>query len=346
MLGFLNDTDASRLEALVRQVPSTVRDLRYVDYQQAETDCEVLAANLSNRLGADLEQARFAGLPRGGMIVLGMLSYALGLRPNQIIDLRDVEATSDGHPLVIVDDCVITGARIRAQRNRFVTNNASRRDLVVAALYATPALCDAVETDSAMRACIRARDVQDFTDERWGDHAGTYRNRWENRPVERYWTGVPEHVAFAWSEPDVGVWDEELGRVMRGLPVVSPSSCLKNRHATNPETRPPVFRQPETTAGCALGPHTFVAEVDSKWIIASTRSGVCMSMSGSSAMFWQALWEASSIDEAIERLADSFPSVSPASLRDDTRQFIGELVRFDVLQHSSSSAPFDHASVS
>ncbi len=70
------------LRALGSQVAAALSSLRYVSYSRVEEDCWLLADRLVERLGREeLSRYRFVALPRGGYVVLGMLSYALEVWP-------------------------------------------------------------------------------------------------------------------------------------------------------------------------------------------------------------------------------------------------------------------------
>ena len=56
----------------------------FITYEAAERDCAQLARMIRDQLGAELPSSRFVAIPRGGLIVLGMLSYWLGLSSDQV----------------------------------------------------------------------------------------------------------------------------------------------------------------------------------------------------------------------------------------------------------------------
>ncbi|MGB9880883.1 MAG: hypothetical protein ACPLRM_08985, partial [Anaerolineae bacterium] len=85
---------------------SIVQGIRRITYRQAEAATKQLAAQLVGAFGAaELSRFAYAAIPRGGLIVLGMLSYVLDLKPDALMSLAtDV-------PLVVVDDAAYSGAR-------------------------------------------------------------------------------------------------------------------------------------------------------------------------------------------------------------------------------------------
>lgn len=104
VVGYFDIAGRARLEGLRWQLENFLPRLRYVGYKQAEEDCERLAELLVERFGREeLQSFRFTAIPRGGLIVLGMLAYVLGLRQSQLEPPHSPE-----RPLVVVDDCVRT----------------------------------------------------------------------------------------------------------------------------------------------------------------------------------------------------------------------------------------------
>src|SRR5687768_10417176 len=81
---------------------------RRLTYEQAEAEAKSLAAALVAAFGRDeIKSFSYTAIPRGGLFVLGMLSYVLDL------DRRVLQPRSSGEPLVVVDDCSLSGARFR-----------------------------------------------------------------------------------------------------------------------------------------------------------------------------------------------------------------------------------------
>ena len=72
-------------------------------------------SQLVDSLGTEtLSRCRFVALPRGGLFVLGMLAYLLDLRADRVGDVGESgirPGGSDSAPLVLVDDCALSGLR-------------------------------------------------------------------------------------------------------------------------------------------------------------------------------------------------------------------------------------------
>ena len=81
----LRPVDAARLGTLPGLVRRLRHTLRYIDYRQAESDCETLAGLLLGGYSRqELRGFAIHGIPRGGLIVLGMLAYMLDLKADQL----------------------------------------------------------------------------------------------------------------------------------------------------------------------------------------------------------------------------------------------------------------------
>ena len=103
VLGSFDEAFESHIRAEAIELDRTCGRLQYVSYLDVERECQVLAKRLIRRFGKrELRRFRFVSIPRGGPIVLGLLSYALQLEREQL------EVVDDGsdEPLVVVDDCV------------------------------------------------------------------------------------------------------------------------------------------------------------------------------------------------------------------------------------------------
>ena len=220
----LADASKSRispLSALLRHARAT---LRYVDYKQAEYDCEQLAANILQIYSEqELRAFSFIAIPRGGFIILGMLSYILNLRADQMhID----PATSK--PLFIVDDCALTGGRFSSMLKK-----TKSPQVVFAHLYSHPELRQTIlDREPRVKHCITAHDLVDHAKEQFTSLTKyqSWQKLWRKRlGTERYWYGQSDLICFAWNEPDHPFWNAETEQVEDGWRFVPPHRCLKNK---------------------------------------------------------------------------------------------------------------------
>lgn len=201
----------ARVRALAVSLRGLQQATRRVDYPEVERLCGTLAARLRDHYGPDeLPHVRFAAIPRGGTVVLGLLSYLLDLRPEQL-------APGPG-PLCLVDDCALTGLRFHG-----ALASTEARDVVFAHLYSHPELRRAIrQREPRVRACVAAADLAETAVD-----AESAARREARLGPGRYWYGSPEVVAFPWSEPDRTLWNPVTGRVEHGWLVLPPHRCLK-----------------------------------------------------------------------------------------------------------------------
>jgi hypothetical protein len=312
-LGRFDESGATRLEALRWQLEHQLPSRLDLDYPDVESGCAELAARLRTRLGdAFLAEAQFVGIPRGGLIVLGMLAYLLELRHDQLC-----QAPSGGgeRPVVVVDDCAISGDRFQ----RFLGELPSG-PVVFAHLYSHPDLRSAIERSEArVEACVAARDLTDLAPSRLGDEYAAWRSRWLARQAGRgYWLGQPEHVCFPWNEPDVGVWNPVSEREEKGWSLVPPRRCLKHRgHEAKVEVQ--VF---EPTS--SLPEHMLYATFEGTTVLIDMRAGTCLALEGVASEMWHALVAGQDLDAASRALAQRY-DVTPDVLRRDLAAFRDEL---------------------
>lgn len=300
--------------------------LRYVGYRRAERDCECLAAKLLQALGrAEIEAAGFAAVPRGGLVVLGMLSYYLDLSPDQLW-----REPGSAEPLVVVDDCALTGSRLRRALDRF----GSAR-LVFATLYSPAPLRAEIERREArVDRCVSAHDLEDRSAETrsTGDEPRAWRDRWRSRlGAGRYWIGNPEPVCFAWSEPSHLFWNPDTGEVEDGWRLAPPHRCLKNRARLGlppaPGRGPRAWQAPE---GLVWG------EFDGVLWLCRSGDGEVVSLQGVGADMWKALAGYGNLEASVRFLGDRY-EVAEETLRSDLDGFL-ELLRAEGLLERSGGA--------
>lgn len=195
--------------------------VRVLDWAETERLTRHLASRLRDELGGDLPAFTFQAIPRGGLFVLGALSYLLDLDKARL-------RLADGPPperVVLVDDCALSGARLGREVERTPAGR-----IVAAHLLSHPELRRAVEeTEPRVEACIAGGDLTGRDDLPPEGLAG-FAVRWQERlPGRRYWLGPVEPVAFPWSEPETVWWNAREGRLEDGWHRVSPWRCLRFR---------------------------------------------------------------------------------------------------------------------
>lgn len=336
LLGWATPEEQSDLETALDAFVGHLSRLRYVDYTQAEADCAVLAERLRDRLPSSLlRDAAFAGIPRGGTIVLGMMSYVLDLSPEQL----NPQAHPDA-PLVVVDDCFLTGFRA----GRFVGDCRDRSDIVLAGLYAHPDLRAAVEAEiPSVRACITARDLEDHAPRLYGDDYADWRARCEARlDGPRYWIGVPDHLCFAWSEPDAGVSPSSSEQVSQAWDVVPAARCLERRHrqdASSGDAQVSVTVQSvPADQPVRPAPGVFYANLEGQILVAEASTDACVVLDGVAADFWTSLLAHGAVPDAEQALLSQYDT-SRERLAADLRDFVQTAVGRDLLVNATASSP-------
>ncbi|MDI5934206.1 PqqD family protein [Halomonas kalidii] len=337
VFGSFSPAQRMLLQDLAAQLDEILTTHRYVDYHEAERAAERLADALTRRFGDDdLSRFHYTAIPRGGWIVLGMLSYLLDLRPDQLLapnEAGPLRCPGDGR-LVVVDDCALSGLRFQ----QFLREcDASR--VIFCPLYANPELCRAIERDEpGVEACIRAEDLQDVAPQRFGEAYPRWLHERRARIGDSgYWCGIAEYIAFAWCEPQTKYWNAEAERFEAGWNVLPPDLCLKRRitasrlNSTGTESGERGWGTlPHEGAGWRhAADRVLWAEVDSAIALAcmpvgSSRSMPCFRLEGTAADMWRTLLELGTPEAAESALMDRY-AVDPATLRADLARFMSDL---------------------
>lgn len=306
------DTGARcRLAAQAAALAGRCESFEYVTYPQVEATCGELGRRLEAELGTDLLQTcRFTAIPRGGLIVLGMLAYRLHLRPDQV-ELSGASGGCSAGPIVVVDDCALGGTRFRA-----FLRELHAEQVIFAHLYSAAALRSAIRaSEPRVAACIGARDLEELP-QAPGPHWEPYGGR------ERYWTGRTRLVGFPWGEPDRVVWIPESGRPEPAWRLLPPRLCLK-RGAAGPGPRVQV--QPESDGPYRTPPDLLAVEIEDEVLLARESTGEEVRLTGTGARLWGILAAGGGVEGAVEELGREY-EVDEGTLRTDLDRFTGMLV--------------------
>jgi hypothetical protein len=295
VIGDLDEAAVVRVEELFDQVEESLRFLRYVSYHAAEHAVRQLACNLVDRFGKEeLERATFVGVPRGGLIVLGMLSLALGLRHDQLGDGR-----ASAGLVIIIDDCGLSGHRV----GRTLEDLGASR-VGIGLLYATSELCDAiVALEPAVEACVAGHVLQDVGRQIHGDDYDAWLARWQGQLGEdRYWIGRPEPVTFAWKEPDRSFLNLATGErepAWQLLPSrLSPASVQPGGLQLQAQRR--------GAGAVAVAPDVFVAERGDHIILARAGLDVAVELDAVASTMWRSLNERATVADALDELQERY----------------------------------------
>lgn len=318
--GYLCEESRDKLKALRDALSSELASLRYVDYRRAEGDALLLAERLVDRLGTDhVNRCHFVPLPRGGLIVLGLLSYALHLRHDQF------GPPPPDAPLVLVDDCILTGARVQDALGPF-----EGRDVTVAVLYAHPDVRSSIEARGRVQACVSAHDLDDRAPRILGPAYDAWRTRWSARS-ERFWYGMPEHLGFAWNEPEVSLWNPRTQDVDLGWRLLPPDGC----RTPPPESSPPL---PVQVLGGGMGPLQFaesavLADLGDRVVVCEVDAGGGYVLTGTAAAACRALLIHTDPKEAAQHVSADLHLSAPAA-RFMTDRVLRQLETLELLRRA------------
>jgi hypothetical protein len=308
VIGELDEADQRRLEALRYTIKVVLPDTRHLTYEAVEESCRSLAGDLAEKFGTSrLRASRFRAIPRGGFVVLGMLSY--------LLDLDDPEG-GDG-PLIVVDDCAISGARFR----RYLADLGDEEEIVFAHLYSTPELRSAIELAEPRVLCASGGDLTDRAPARLGPDHADWQHRWRNRTGDTaYWLGQPEHIVLPWNEPDSSFWNPVTGREEEGWRLAPANRSL----SSGARLRADVFVIPEAADGIRPHPETVWAWIGERVIVGNLETETVLSLDGSAAHMWEALVIEGSEEATVQRISTLYDA-DAAGLRDDVANFVAEL---------------------
>jgi hypothetical protein len=320
-LGRFDDADLARLGFLARWMPDAAISTRYLDYPAVSSAVEVLAERLQAALGKEIAHYDVEGIPRGGLIVAGMLAYALDLDSDRLGSSSDPR-----RPLIVVDDCALTGSRFR----RFATS-ASRSRLVFAHICSTPELRAAMlAKEPALSHCIAAIDLRDLAPEEHGSEYLEWRARVHERTADqRYWIGQAEDIVFPWNEPDHNFWNPETGEMDWGWRLAPPERCLKRGATSYPQGIPVQVQEP---IGLGYLPASTIVygRFDGLIYLLDSDTGQTLGLGQVGSLIWEGLMEGLSPYVIGQQISSRF-AVDPDRAGVDAHAFIGDLVDRGIL---------------
>lgn len=278
IIGRFEALDIARLKLQLRSLNLTCQRLKYVDMDTAIAIGERLAEQFVGNYGSELYQFGFMGIPRGGLIVLGFLSYQLGLKSSQL-----TPPFSEQLPLVMVDDCVLSGARVSS-----CIQQQHHPKIIVAALFVHPdCRTQMVAREDCVLACLSGDDL--------GDHGSTLMGKryepWQQRNLQRlegtrYWIGLPDYLCFPWNEPDYLLWNSHSQTYEKSWRIVPPQRCFKNRpqESAFPLT---VIHQPSFPGRIQPTADIVFAELEQTIVIGQISTGATYCLHDHAAIQWR-----------------------------------------------------------
>ena len=328
IFGAFTPADQPRLANLAHRLTHSLPRLRHVSYAQAQADCLKLAERLLERFGPAAREFHYMAIPRGGHIVLGMLAYALGLRSDRLSPPKDAQT-----PLVVVDDCALSGVRFRS-----VLAGLPSDDVIFAPLYAPAELRRRiVRHEPRLRDCLSAHDLQDEAPERLGaGHADWLRAERGRDGGRSYWYGQYPPLSFAWNEPDSTFWNPETGRPERAWNLVPPEHCLKTLIGWDPDAARIQVNED------GLGPlfaakDVLYADFGDRIVLAEAGTGQTHALDDVAADMWRALMRRGDVKPALSDLCAVY-DVEEGVLARDLQDFTEMLFTKGLLERRDDSA--------
>ena len=320
-LGYFEKEHISRLQKVANSIYWRASNLSYVTYRDAEEACRLLADQILRVLGSKkVEQAAFFGVPRGGLIVLGMLSYELDLDSNQ------VGPSSEREIAVVVDDCALSGNRL----GRFL-RTLEDGQVLLATLFSNQNLRSAVcRSEDNVLDFVSAHELEDFSHLR--EDQDEWRQQWISRDIgKRYWLGTVSPVAFAWGDPDNARWNSVTEQMERGPSVVPPASCLKTRYQEWSRDEYSQVKLQPSAKGPIKPPGSVVfGEVGESTIVANPEADVCIELEDTGAAIWHAMIKLGRRDDIVDSLLKDY-DIDRTSLTSHVDRFLRHLEKNNLL---------------
>lgn len=316
VLGCFSEPAESWLRRQIRTLHKSCGTLRYINPKQVKTDYRLLADRLRALLGKEgLARARFTAIPRGGIVVLDLLVDRLGIGHDQLRPPFPPDC-----PLVVVDDCALSGARF----HQFL-RQVDHPSVVFATLCSHPDLRASIRRhEPRVASCLSARDLGGRQIEETG-------------ATDRYyWSGEVEALCFPWNEPDRLFRNPTTGNWELAWRIVPPELCAKNRPA--PGTQPiPIQVQPEGKGPLRPSARALTADVEGTIIVCDVETGKTFSLAGSGSDLWRALVRHGDLEAAVADLHREY-AVPEETLLTDARRFRDELCARGLLEISAMAA--------
>lgn len=323
VVGDLDAAATARVEELFDQLEEAADSLLYVSYHQAGLDVRVLAERLEQRFTrATLDEAVFRPVPRGGLIVLGMLALTMDLRHDQLT----AQPPDDDRLLVLVDDCALSGHRI----HQTLQATASQQ-IALALLYAPLELCRNIESqEPRVQGCVAAHRLRDVGPEMHGQGYGAWIDRWTQRVSrDRYWIGRPESVAFAWKEPDRSFFNAATQEREVSWQMVPGQLATPPRPSGDGGLALQV--QPEARGPLRPVADVFFADLQGTVVIARPGHEEAIELNTIAGAFWRSLLEQGSVAAMVDDLHRDY-EVDRAHLEADVTQFVDGFLQKGILE--------------
>ena len=273
-------------------------------YDRVTQACEKLSEKLILQFGAqEIQDFKFLGIPRGGLIVLGLLSYCLDLKPEQL-----TPPLAQQGPLVIVDDCALSGRRFSQTLSEY-----QDQPIIFTPLYSHPELRAAIAQENNVIQCLSGEDLGDY-------HRASCSHpshQWQvNAPnliqADQYWTGQPDYICFPWNEPDQLIWNSSHQLMEKAWRIVPQEQCLKNRPLRETNNIP-VHTQYVNQGEVQSHEDVIWITQNTSVMIAHINGGDCLNLKGETAEIWRSLMKNSNLKDVVIAISHKFQISSKKS---------------------------------
>lgn len=322
LLMFVGHVDAAaraRIGELGGLLEEAATRLRVLAWADVETACQRLAERIRGSLGSDaLQRACLVGVPRGGVIVAGLLAYALD------IPRERVGRTEGAETVILVDDCSISGVRLHEVLAEF---DASQR-LVIATLLSHPELRAAVvSAEPQVAGFMSGGDLLEHTERILGPESEAWRRRWKERVPTRYHTALLDLPVFPWGEPQVRLFNPVTQQTEPSWWLAPPSSCLHHRVSPSGLQIQEVDADPARTR---LAAEVVPVAFDGATVLVDTGRGRTLRLTGTAAALWDAWIGAGSLERAAAAVSQRY-EIEPERAVSDLKELLRGLAERELL---------------
>ena len=172
----------SEINSQLQSLDTSLQQIQYLDSTQCLDLTKSLAKIIKQTVPENiLKNSQVVAIPRGGLFIQAMLSYFLPLEHHQ---LQYTENDVDTSPLIIVDDCAISGLRLAQQLKKF-----PNREIYFFTIASPRELRDSVNSKES-----RILDFKSVLDVK------SYSTLDLNHASQCYWRGQCDTIIFPWSE--------------------------------------------------------------------------------------------------------------------------------------------------
>lgn len=295
----------SEINSQLQSLDTSLQQIQYLDSTQCLDLTKSLAKIIKQTVPENiLKNSQVVAIPRGGLFIQAMLSYFLPLKHHQ---LQYTENDVDTSPLIIVDDCAISGLRLAQQLEKF-----PNRDIYFFTIASPEKLRDSVKLKEA-----RVLDFKSVV------NIKSYSTLKAQNTQQRYWLGQCDAVIFPWSETQRSHFSN--GKLSnRPLWKIAPDKLCMSTKAKKQAIKATEVK--ENQSAVLSTPDNILHFTDqgiTKILDASTMKHYSLDAIGSD--IWQSLLSNSNLDHALAELSATY-KVSKTRLNNDMQLLTQKLI--------------------